>query len=221
MSDSLKLPYKFSNESLLGQALTHRSFSADHNERLEFLGDSLLNYIIAEALYLRFPKAREGDLSRLRSKLVKGETLAELAVELQLGPAIRLGSGERKSGGEQRESILADAVEAVIAAIFLDSNFDQCRTVVLQWFQTRLDKLNLQHSYKDAKSTLQELLQARRMPLPVYQLLKKTGMAHQQEFVISCELKELNLVAVAGGRSRKIAEQKAAADLVSQIEKNS
>lgn len=213
--------YQFKQADLLQQALTHRSYSSSHNERLEFLGDSLLNLFIASALYERFPQAREGDLSRLRAQLVKGTTLTEIAKELNLGPHLRLGSGEKKSGGQQRESILADVVEAIIGAIYRDSNFESCEAVVLSWYQQRLEAIDLSRSAKDAKSTLQEILQAKHLPLPDYRVIETRGQAHQQQFVVQCELKPLGIKSLAEGRSRKIAEQKAASDLLARLDRES
>lgn len=212
------LNYQFNQADLLQQALTHRSFSSEHNERLEFLGDSLLNLYIANALYRQFPQAKEGELSRFRAQLVKGTTLAEIAKELQLGESIRLGSGEKKSGGQQRASILADAVEAIIGAIYLDSSFETCESVVLQWYRARLDAIDITRSAKDPKSTLQELLQARHLDLPVYKVIDAQGQAHEQLFTVQCELKSLGMKTVAEGKSRKIAEQKAASELVVSLE---
>lgn len=218
--NKFSLDYQFQEEELLQTALTHRSFSSSHNERLEFLGDSLLNLIIANALYVQFPLAKEGELSRLRAQLVKGVTLTEIAKELNLGPHLRLGSGERKSGGEQRDSILADAVEAIIGAVYRDSDFGQCETIVLNWYRDRLDAIDMSRPIKDAKSTLQELLQAKGLDLPVYQVIETKGQAHEQQFVVRCELKSLKKQAIAEGRSRKIAEQIAASQLVESLERD-
>lgn len=220
MSENILSNYQFKQVDLLQQALTHRSFSRSHNERLEFLGDSLLNLFIASALYERFPQAREGELSRLRAQLVKGTTLAEIARELNLGSHLRLGSGEKKSGGQQRESILADVVEAIIGAMYRDSNFESCEAVVLSWYQQRLDAIDLNRSAKDAKSTLQEILQAKHLPLPDYQVIETQGEAHKQQFIVQCELKSLGIKSIAEGRSRKIAEQKAASELLARLERD-
>lgn len=211
-----RIGYQFQEAQLLQLALTHRSFSADHNERLEFLGDSLLNFIIGNALYARFPSAKEGELSRMRALLVKGETLTEIARELQLGSVLRLGSGERKAGEEPRASILADAVEALIGAVYLDSDMETTQTLVLGWYPQRLADLSLKHSLKDAKSRLQELLQARRKPLPAYVVTKTCGKAHQQEFTVECKVQDLS--ALGCGKSRKIAEQEAAAAMLDKLE---
>ncbi|BBB27367.1 ribonuclease III [Amphritea japonica ATCC BAA-1530] len=205
-----KLGYKFNDESMIELALTHRSHGKRNNERLEFLGDSILNFVIAEALYLRFPEAKEGQLSRLRALLVKGETLAELAREMKLGDYLRLGSGELKSGGFRRDSILADTVEAIIGAIYLDSDMECCRPYILSWYQTRLEQTSLEDTQKDSKTRLQEFLQSRRAPLPDYELLSVTGEAHKQTFEISCQVSMLDKPTEGRGSSRRQAEQNAA-----------
>ncbi len=191
-------------------AMTHRSFSAVNNERVEFLGDSLLNMIIAEALYLRFPDVDEGDLSRIRSLLVSGKTLATVAVEFELGRFLRLGAGEKNSGGQRRASTLADAVEALIGAIYLESGFEVCRERVLAWFAPRLASLNPEVSHKDPKTRLQEFLQGRKQPLPDYQLVETAGADHQQTFIVSCSISLLKSSVSASGSSRRKAEQAAA-----------
>lgn len=205
-----KLGYQFKDESLLAMAITHRSFSANNNERIEFLGDSLLNMIIAEALYKRFPNLREGELSRIRALLVSGKTLAELANEFNLGVFLRLGAGEKNTGGHRRNSTLADAVEALIGAIYLESGFEVCRERVLSWFEPRIAVLNPESSHKDAKTRLQEFLQARKLPLPDYQLLDTEGADHQQTFIVSCSVSLLKSTVSASGSSRRKAEQAAA-----------
>ena len=205
-----KLGYQFKDESLLAMVITHRSFSANNNERIEFLGDSLLNMIIAEALYKRFPNLREGELSRIRALLVSGKTLAELANEFNLGVFLRLGAGEKNTGGHRRNSTLADAVEALIGAIYLESGFEVCRERVLSWFEARIAVLNPESSHKDAKTRLQEFLQARKLPLPDYQLLDTEGADHQQTFIVSCSVSLLKSTISASGSSRRKAEQAAA-----------
>ncbi|WP_417224994.1 ribonuclease III [Amphritea sp.] len=205
-----KLGYQFKDESMIELALTHRSHGKRNNERLEFLGDSILNFVIAEALYRRFPEAKEGQLSRLRAQLVKGETLAELAREMKLGDYLRLGSGELKSGGYRRDSILADAVEAIIGAIYLDSDMDSCRPYILGWYQSRLEQTSLLDTQKDSKTRLQEFLQSRRAPLPDYELLSVSGEAHQQTFEIRCAVALLDQPTDGKGSSRRQAEQNAA-----------
>jgi ribonuclease-3 len=207
---ALRLGHKFTDHGLLKLALTHRSHGANNNERLEFLGDAILNVVIAEDLYRRFPKAREGQLSRLRASLVKGATLAEVALSLQLGDSLRLGQGESKSGGHRRESILADSLEAVIGAIYLDSGLESTRDCILQWYAVRLDGLNLKHTDKDPKTRLQEFLQAQQQALPEYQLEKVEGQAHDQRFTVSCNSRLLPQPSLGSGRSRRYAEQQAA-----------
>jgi ribonuclease III len=211
-----RLGYEFKRQVLLQQALTHRSFSQDHNERLEFLGDSILNLSIAEALYLRFPTAREGDLSRLRASLVKGDTLADLARDFSLGEYLRLGEGEQKSGGAQRASILADVVEAIIGAIYLDADFNTAKGIILDWFAARLTQLSLTCDEKDPKTQLQELLQGRKQPLPLYEVVKVDGESHAQVFTVSCKVADLSSVTLGSAASRRAAE-KEAADKMLQI----
>ena len=212
-----KLGYLFKDESLIELAVTHRSHGKRNNERLEFLGDSILNFVIAEALYAKFPEAKEGQLSRLRAQLVKGETLAELAREMKLGDFLRLGSGELKSGGFRRDSILADTVEAIIGAIYLDSDMDSCRPYILDWYQSRLDQTTLQDTQKDSKTRLQEFLQSRRAPLPGYELISVTGEAHKQTFEIRCNVSLLEQSTEGKGSSRRQAEQEAARKALEQL----
>ncbi|MEQ9465507.1 MAG: ribonuclease III [Haliea sp.] len=204
------LGYEFNDPALLQLALTHRSASGSNNERLEFLGDSIVNHVIAEALYQKFPRAREGDLSRMRAALVRGDTLAELGRELGLGEFVRLGQGERKSGGHRRGSILADALEAVAGAILLDSGTARCRDCLLRWFHDRLEGLEMAAAGKDAKTRLQEYLQGRGRPLPLYELLAVEGEDHQQLFRIECRLAQPEWTFEGAGRSRQKAEQAAA-----------
>ncbi|WP_432696486.1 ribonuclease III [Marinobacterium sp. YM272] len=205
-----RLGHQFSDASLFELALTHRSCGKKNNERLEFLGDSILNFVIAEALYAKFPAAREGQMSRLRARLVKGETLSEIARELGIGDYLRLGSGELKSGGFRRDSILADSVEAIIGAIYLDTDMDRVRPFILKWYQARLDALDLNESLKDSKTRLQEFLQSRRESLPKYELLSVEGEAHAQTFHIRCEVGLLPEPTEGVGNSRRQAEQEAA-----------
>lgn len=207
---SQRLGYQFNDPALLQQALTHRSYARKNNERLEFLGDAILNCTIAQQLYERFPKAREGQLSRLRAHLVKGETLAELGREFQLGECLRLGSGELKSGGFRRDSILADAVEAIIGAISLDHSLDAAQSVIIRWFEQRLQEMNLSDNIKDSKTRLQEFLQSRKAPLPHYRVREVTGEAHEQTFTVDCDVEGLEQPTVGAGNSRRIAEQEAA-----------
>lgn len=202
--------YQFKTASLLELALTHRSLGNQNNERLEFLGDSILNMVVAEYLYRQFPKLKEGQMSRQRAGLVRGTTLAEIAREFKLGDYILLGSGELKSGGFRRDSILADAVEAIIGAIFLDSGFDACRERVLSWYEARLDALSEKGIQKDSKTRLQEYLQSRQEPLPNYEVVNVTGEAHAQTFYVDCFVTLLNAKTTGEGNSRRIAEQSAA-----------
>ena len=192
-------------------ALTHRSFAGRNNERLEFLGGAILNFVAGEAHFERFPLAREGQLSRLRARLVKGETLAILARGLQLGDYLRLGSGELKSGGFRRESILADALEALIGAIYLDAGMDVARQRVLSWLSNELDSLTLVDTNKDPKTRLQEFLQSRATDLPRYEVVDIQGEPHCRTFFVQCEIALLNDKTQGQGASRRIAEQVAAA----------
>lgn len=215
---SRRLGHTFSDPSLLELAMTHRSFGGQNNERLEFLGDSIVNFVIAEALFQRFLQAREGQLSRLRARLVKGPTLAELAREMGFGEYLRLGSGEMKSGGHRRESILADAVESVIAAIYLDAGMDVARARVLAWYAERLEAISLQDTQKDPKTRLQELLQSRQSPLPRYEVVAVEGEAHAQTFTVECHIEMLAEHATGIGASRRHAEQKAAEQALARLE---
>lgn len=214
----MKLLYRFTDPALYTQALTHRSAAAADNERLEFLGDALLNGLIAEAIFCHFPQATEGEMSRWRAALVCQETLADIARSLELGNALVLGSGELKSGGFRRDSILADALEALVAAIYLDSNFDSCRDAVMPWFADRLAALSPAHEQRDAKTRLQEWLQARHKALPVYELLDEQGASHERQFVMLCRIASPALEAQGRGSSRKQAEQQAAAHLIALLE---
>ncbi|MEH6550210.1 MAG: ribonuclease III [Pseudomonadales bacterium] len=207
---SANLRYVISDISLFQQALTHRSFGSDNNERLEFLGDSLVNFFIAEFLCQKFPEAPEGQLTQQRANLVNGVSLAAIARELELGAFIRLGAGELKSGGSERDSILADSVEALIAAIYLDSDMDTVRNVVHSWYEVRFEQLSMGKTAKDAKTRLQEYLQARRLPLPVYEVPIIHGQQHQQLFTVECYIKPLKNPTVGEAGSRKQAEQIAA-----------
>ncbi len=201
----------FRDPALLERALTHRSAAAVHNERLEFLGDALVGMIVAEALYVRWPKAVEGELTRARAELVRESSLAELARKLELGQRIVLGPGEMKSGGHRRESILADVLEAVVAAIYLDAGFEACRAAVLPWFAEAIDALPPPHKLgKDAKTRLQEWLQARQLPLPTYSLVAETGEDHAKLFRAECVLSEPEVRCEGEAASRRAAEQLAA-----------
>ncbi|KKA45558.1 MULTISPECIES: ribonuclease III [Salinivibrio] len=217
LTDKLQrdIGYQFSNAALLELALTHRSANGTHNERLEFLGDSILSFVIAEDLYHRFPKVDEGDMSRMRATLVRGNTLAEIGREFSLGEVMRLGPGELKSGGFRRDSILADAVEALIGAIFLDSDINRVQEIILQWYQHRLETIEPGASQKDPKTRLQEHLQGKRKPLPSYTVMKVRGEAHNQEFTVECQVSGLESSVIGKGSSRRKAEQ-AAAELALQ-----
>jgi ribonuclease-3 len=204
------LGYQFADPELLALALSHRSCGNSNNERLEFLGDSILNHIIAAELYRRFPDSREGELSRMRASLVRGETLAELAREVDLGLVLRLGPGEMKSGGRHRNSILADTLEAIVGAMLLEAGLETCRNHVLRLFAERLDQLSPKDLAKDAKTRLQEFLQGRGKSLPDYQLISVEGEDHCQQFAVSCELQEYQMRMRGEGSSRRRAEQEAA-----------
>jgi ribonuclease-3 len=202
--------HRFSRPELLQQAVTHRSFGSPHNERLEFLGDSIVNCVTAIALFERFGELREGDMSRLRANLVRQEALHRLAEGLKLGEYLRLGEGEMKSGGHRRPSILADALEAIFAAVFLDAGFEAAKAVIDQLYASSIASLDPARALKDPKTALQEWLQGRRMPLPKYSLADARGEAHQQEFEVECEITGLGLKTRGIGVSRRAAEQQSA-----------
>ena len=204
-----RIGYEFSDFSLLKQALTHRSALGLHNERLEFLGDSILSFAISTDLYKRFPKVDEGDLSRMRATLVCGKMLSEVGREFVLSDCLILGPGELKSGGFRRDSIIADGVEAIIGAVFLDSDIDTANKLVLSWFESRLKTIQPGISQKDPKTRLQEHLQSRKQALPLYEVLDVKGEAHNQQFTMSCEIEGMQQVQ-GKGTSRRKAEQKAA-----------
>jgi ribonuclease III len=212
------LSFAFNDSDLLIAALTHRSASRNNNERLEFLGDGALNFIAARALYVHYPEATEGELSRLRARLVRGETLADVARHLDLSEHLILGPGELKSGGFRRDSILADTVEALIGAVLIDGGFVECERVVLRLLASRVVGLNLRDELKDPKTRLQEYMQARQAGLPTYRLVAARGEAHAQEFEVEAELESLKLKTRALGSSRRRAEQVAAAQLLIDIE---
>lgn len=210
--------HAFADGRLLAQALRHRSAGSPNNERLEFLGDALLNLIVAEQLYQRWPRADEGAMTRARAELVRESTLAGLARSLDLGARLVLGPGEMKTGGHRRDSILADALEAVIAACYLDAGFDACRALVLPWFEPLLAALPpLAQVGKDAKTRLQEWLQARQKPLPVYALVAEGGEEHARSFRVSCTLESPALATEGEGGSRRAAEQVAAEAALARI----
>jgi len=215
----LALGYTFARPELLAQALTHRSFGALNNERLEFLGDSVLNCSVARALYDAFPDLPEGSLSRLRANLVRQETLAEIAASLKLGDTLRLGEGELKSGGFRRPSILADALESLFGAVFLDAGFDAAQRVVRGLFDPLVAQIDPKASGKDPKTQLQEMLQSRRLPLPEYRLAGTEGEAHDQNFIVECVLVKPVLNTRGVGKSRRAAEQEAARQACAQLQK--
>ncbi len=211
-----RLGHTFADKGLLNQGLTHRSYGTPHNERLEFLGDGILNCLIAIELFNRFPRLREGELSRLRAHLVREATLHELAQTLQLGELILLGEGELKSGGFNRPSILADAFEAVIGAVYLDGGFDAARTVVAKQFDALFGGLDGLAHVKDPKTELQEILQSRGVALPVYEVIATSGAAHNQTFEVRCVIESLGIETSGRGASRRIAEQAAARDALAK-----
>lgn len=211
------LGYRFASQDLLRQALTHRSHSSPHNERLEFLGDSVLSCAVASLLFESFPHLREGDLSRLRANLVRQDSLAEIATVLGLGDILRLGEGELKSGGFRRPSILADTFEALLGAIYLEGGFAAAFATVKRLYLDRIAQIDPKASGKDAKTALQEWLQGRRLPLPVYSLKATLGEAHAQEFVVDCAIPSLEFVVAGRGASRRAAEQDAARQALERV----
>lgn len=208
--------YRFADPLLLHQALTHKSHSREHNERLEFLGDAVLGLVVAELIYAERPDANEDVMSLLRASLVRKETLAEIATELDLGRYLRLGAGVRKSGGHQIDSILADALEAVIGAVQIDGGMAAARQVVLAMLAERMRNLDPE-SLKDAKTRLQELLQGAGLELPAYRIDARGGTAHARTFTVSCRVEALNLEVSASGRSRRAAEKNAASDMLEAV----
>ncbi len=218
-STSGRISHRFKDKALLKLALSHRSTGKINNERLEFLGDSILGFIIAEVLYQRFPQASEGELSRLRAEFVKKNTLADIARELSLGELLILGSGESKSGGANRDSILADALEAVVSAIYLDAGLTACRKEVINWFSSRLHQLDNDKDIlqKDAKTRLQEYLQSKQMGLPEYVVSKLGGKDHEQEFTVSCKIDLYKKAFQGHGTSRRDAEQQAASVILEKL----
>lgn len=211
------LGYEFRDIRLLEQALTHRSFGAPNNERFEYLGDSVLNCVVSQALYVRFDKLQEGDLSRWRAGIVRQESLAGIANSIALGDYLKLGDGEQKSGGRQRPSIVADALEAVFGAVFVDAGFDAASRVISALIQPALNNIIPNESGKDAKTALQEALQARSLALPLYELVATRGAAHEQEFQVECQIVGLNIRTIGLGRSRRMAEQSAAKLAVEEL----
>ncbi len=210
--------YKFQDEVFLETALTHRSIGHGNNERLEYLGDAALGFIIADAIYQKFPQATEGELTRLRASLVKGETLAKLGRDLALGDYIKLGPGEMKSGGWRRDSILANTLEAIIGAVYLDADMEVCRKCVISLYYQLLSDVSPDKLSKDPKTTLQELLQSRRLELPAYQVLSENGNAHERIFNVECTIIEPDISVYAEGRSKRLAEQSAAEKALFELE---
>lgn len=216
---SKRLTYKFVDKNLLTQALTHRSYAAQNNERLEYLGDGALNFIIANQLYQRFPTLAEGDLSRLRAQMVKEATISEIAFSLNIGDALKLGEGELKSAGWRRPSILADALEAIIGAVYLDGGFAAAEALVLEFYSEKLSTIDPKIIDKDPKSLLQELLQGKKIAVPEYAVVQTSGEAHAQVFVVECFIQKLDIRTVGEGSSRRIAEQQAAQLALAALEK--
>ncbi len=216
---SKAIGYSFNDLGLFENALTHRSAGSVNNERLEFLGDAILGFVVADELYHQFSSANEGQLSRLRSEVVKGEALASLAHELDLGIYLALGVGELRSGGQSRNSILADALEAILAAIYLDGGYEAVRQVILKLFKSRLKRLSLDTQKKDPKTRLQEFLQARKLMLPDYSVVSVEGEQHEQQFCVKCTVEHLQLACEGNGSSRRRAEQESADCMLLQIYK--
>lgn len=221
MTDELvqKLDYTFQQPKLLKVALTHRSKGGDHNERLEFLGDAVVNFVIAEILFQQFPKATEGELSRWRASLVNRDTLAELAKEYGVGRFLLLGPGELRSGGNERQSILSCAMEAIIGAVYLDGGFETARARILAWYGPLLQSLSSAASHKDPKTLLQEYLQSCRLSLPLYKVENIQGEAHQQLFIVSCQVDGIQNKTLGKGTSRRRAEQEAAQAMLEVLNK--
>jgi len=213
----LRLGHRWTQPGLLQRALTHRSHGADHNERLEFLGDSVLSTAISRLLYSRYSDSAEGDLTRVRAHLVREDSLHRLALDLGLPGLLRLSEGEAKGGGAQRPSILADALEALIGAVFIDAGYEAAAAVVQRLFGPLIDSADLNRWAKDAKTELQEWLQGRRLPVPVYRIVATRGQAHAQTFEVECVVEALSLSGQGEGRSRRIAEQEAARRLLDQV----
>ena len=212
-----RIVHRFVDPQLLSRALTHRSFGADHNERLEFLGDAVLSLVVSGLLFERFAGSDEGDLTRVRAHLVREDSLHRVALQLMLPEVVRLGEGEARGGGAQRASILADALEALIGATFLDGGFDAARTVVAGLFGEVIATTDLASWSKDAKTELQEWLQARRIPVPTYRISATRGQAHAQTFEVECIVPSLSLVESGEGRSRRVAEQEAARRMLAAL----
>jgi len=214
------LDYTFNDQGLLHVALTHRSAGSINNERLEYLGDSILNFIIAAELFERCPELHEGDLSRMRAHLVKGERLFELATCLKLGDVLQLGTGELKSGGHHRASILADALEAIFGAIYTDGGYEACKRVVLSLYRSLLDNLPQPEELKDPKTRLQEWLQSHQFPLPQYEIISTHGKEHERKFQVACILSHVDIRLTGNGGSRRKAEQAAASNTLELLCRN-
>ena len=214
------IKYKFKDDNLLALSMTHRSHSGMNNERLEFLGDSILNFVVADLLFKKFNDLDEGDLSRLRSQLVKEEPLSKLGNVLKIGDFLNLGVGELKSSGWRRPSILADAFEALIGAIFIDGGMKSAYKFIEDSYADLIEKINPKEIYKDPKTILQEFLQAQKVPLPNYEVINVEGEAHNQLFTVTCVVSKFDVKVEGGGRSRKIAEQEAAKEAMATIEKS-
>lgn len=221
MSDELsrKLGYQFNNPELLKLALTHRSCEEANNERLEFLGDSIVNFVVAEMLYRQFPNAQEGNLSRWRATLINRDTLGDMARSFEMGRFLRLGPGELKSGGHDRQSILSCAMEAIIGAIYLDGGFQAVQACIMKWYEPALEAISYTNNGKDPKTQLQELLQSRHLSLPVYTVTSVEGEAHQQSFVVECFVEDIKAKAEGKGTSRRRAEQDSAQNMLGMIRK--
>lgn len=215
---SKSIGYSFRQPALLQQALRHRSAGAPHNERLEFLGDSLVNLMVAESLFSHWPKADEGALTRARANLVRESSLATIARQLDIGEKIELGSGEMKTGGHRRDSILADTLEAIVAAIYLDSDFETCRSTILPWFEQQIRDIQPGKIEKDAKTRLQEWLQSKQLARPDYQLMESRGEDHARIFIVSCSIPEPQLQERAEGSSLRLAEMAAAEKIMIKLE---
>jgi ribonuclease-3 len=215
------LDYEFKDKALLELALTHRSFHGSNNERLEFLGDSILNFIVAELLFKKFSDLDEGDLSRLRSQLVNESTLSEIGAAINIGEYLKLGEGELKSAGWRRPSIMADGLEAIIGALFMDGGIDASHLFITKSYQDRINSINPREIHKDPKSILQEFLQSKKIALPSYEIISIEGEAHSQFFKVNCLISELKLISEGEGTSRKVAEQMAAQVAMKMLKKNS
>jgi ribonuclease-3 len=212
-----RLGHEFTDQALFERAVTHRSFSADHNERLEFLGDSVLNLSVAHWLFEKLRDQTEGDLSRVRANLVKQDTLFQLAFDLELSTVLRLGEGELRSGGQKRPSILADALEALIGAVYLDAGYPAAQALVLRLFKDVAVNPQMQAASKDPKTELQEWLQGRKLQLPLYTVVATRGAAHKQMFEVACDIREMGLSQLGLGTSRRAGEQSAAAAMLETL----